>query len=192
MRIARSQDWEATLLGLVTKQCYFLCTGLNAARMNQVCWVYQSLPLRPWSDSLHRLGVLDVLEDSVITQLCKQFMLQVVRPYSPPRQPMAQNCPSHPQCAIEPPDAGWCPTCESEMEWPPGDARGPCALSFWFISSLSGVLDFLSGWFLWLVTNIYNFPWCGPRFFLTPVTVGNSFSIFSLPSLLQIVGRSLL
>ena len=37
VRIARSQDWEATLLGLVTKQCYFLCTGLNAARMNQVC-----------------------------------------------------------------------------------------------------------------------------------------------------------
>lgn len=37
MRIARSQDWEATLLGLVTKQCYVLCTGLNAACMNQVC-----------------------------------------------------------------------------------------------------------------------------------------------------------
>ena len=79
MPMARSQDWEATLLGLVRKQCYFLCTGLHAITQLSAwtrCAEFTNLPLRPRSDSIHRLGVLDVLEDSVITQLCRQFMLQ--------------------------------------------------------------------------------------------------------------------
>lgn len=105
MPMARSQDWEATLLGLVRKQCYFLFTGLHAVTQLSAwtrCAEFTNLPLRPRSDSIHRPGVLDVLEDSVITQLCRQFMLQ--------------NCPSHPQQGIEPPDAGQHHMCESEME----------------------------------------------------------------------------
>lgn len=146
------------------------------------CWAHEpgvlSLP-KPASETLIWLHT-QAWGFRCCRRQCYHSALQTVHAagseaFSPPCQPVAQNCPSHPQRGIEPPDAGWHHMCESEMEWPPGDARGPCTLSFWFISSLSGLLDFLSGWFLWLVPNINNFPCCGPRFFLTPVTVGNSF-----------------
>lgn len=194
MPIARSQDWEAMLLGLVRKQCYFLCTGLNAVTQLSA-WTRCAEFINPASETTIWLHI-QAWGFRCSRRQCYHSALQTVHAAELPQSPTAGD------------RAPWCWATLHVWEWNgvttrrcPRASLGTAQLAshtqfLVFSPHLSGVLDFLSGWFLCLVPNINNFPCHGPRFFLTPVTVGNSFffhfvSAFSSPHCRQKLAKGL-